>query len=287
MKDDIATFLRDLRGERIEYFANPGNGGDCLIALGAYQVFERLGLDYRLTDPSAPPEAVAGKTVVVAGGGNMIDLYRQCRDFLAPRHALARRVVILPHTITAHGDLIAEFGPHVDVICRERMSHEYVRAHAGRCGVHLMDDMAFALDVERTLSGPPPRIRMPRPIEAARYLRHYWRLATMPRPADPAVFNCFRTDREKTAAPLPADNIDLPMVLVPGTRPEFCAHIGVRDIFRTFMKTEVVNTNRLHMGVAGALVGRQVNFHDNNYGKNRAVYEFSMAGRFDNVTWID
>ena len=83
----------------------------------------------------------------------------------------------------------------------------------------------------------------------------------------------------------PADNIDLPTRVVLGTRPEICAHIGVREIFRILRRYGTVNTNRLHIGVAGALLGLNVNFYDNNYGKNAAVYEFSMRDRFPNVVW--
>ena len=40
---------------------------------------------------------------------------------------------------------------------------------------------------------------------------------------------------------------------------------------------EVV-TNRLHAGVAAALVGRRVTYTDNSYGKIRAVYNSSLKG---------
>jgi hypothetical protein len=38
--------------------------------------------------------------------------------------------------------------------------------------------------------------------------------------------------------------------------------------------------------VSGAIAGRDTKFYSNSYYKCRAVYEFSMQGRFDNVTWM-
>ena len=48
---------------------------------------------------------------------------------------------------------------------------------------------------------------------------------------------------------------------------------------------EQVNTNRLHIAILSALLGKSVNFYANSYGKNHAVYEHSMAQRFSNVKW--
>lgn len=46
-----------------------------------------------------------------------------------------------------------------------------------------------------------------------------------------------------------------------------------------------IRTNRLHVGIVGALLGKRVVLHDNSYGKNRAVWEHSLAGRFPDVEW--
>ena len=45
-------------------------------------------------------------------------------------------------------------------------------------------------------------------------------------------------------------------------------------------------TKRLHAGVAGALMGRQVTLMDNSYGKISAIYETSLQG-LSGVEFID
>ena len=46
---DMRAYLRRLGEEGVIYFKpNPGNAGDAMIAHATYQLFNELGLDYRL-----------------------------------------------------------------------------------------------------------------------------------------------------------------------------------------------------------------------------------------------
>jgi len=49
-----------------------------------------------------------------------------------------------------------------------------------------------------------------------------------------------------------------------------------RDLLQLVQGAREVVTNRLHAGVAAALVGRRVTYTDNSYGKIRAVYNSSL-----------
>ena len=49
-----------------------------------------------------------------------------------------------------------------------------------------------------------------------------------------------------------------------------------RDLLQLVQGASEVVTNRLHAGVAAALVGRRVTYTDNSYGKIRAVYNSSL-----------
>jgi hypothetical protein len=41
------------------------------------------------------------------------------------------------------------------------------------------------------------------------------------------------------------------------------------------------------VAIAGALLGIDTTLHDNSYGKNRAVFELSLRGRFPTVTFAE
>jgi exopolysaccharide biosynthesis predicted pyruvyltransferase EpsI len=46
-----------------------------------------------------------------------------------------------------------------------------------------------------------------------------------------------------------------------------------------------VATDRLHVGIGAALLGKTCRLHDNSYGKNRAVYDHSIRNHFPAVVF--
>ncbi len=61
--------------------------------------------------------------------------------------------------------------------------------------------------------------------------------------------------------------------------------MAARDFLAIADRYDEIRTDRLHVAIAGALLGKRVLLHDNSYGKNRAVWEHSVAGRFATVEW--
>lgn len=279
----ITEFLSQFKGQTIHYYPNPGNGGDCLIAAGTYQVFRRVGLRYEFIpvgDRSFDPE---NKIIFYAGGGNLVPFYTQARDFLERVHRKARRVVMLPHTIRGHEDLIAAFGSNVDLIARERRSYDHIRSCRTAAGVHLMHDMAFALDVPAVRSLWQP-IQVLSRTSAAKLAREYWRSLTVKGPSGPTL-NCFRVDVEKTDRPLPPDNIDVSIAFNGGQAPAINAYMTTRNILDFLDRYDTVNTNRLHLGIGAAILGKKTFLERNDYDKNLSIYEFSLRDHFPNVAW--
>lgn len=64
-------------------------------------------------------------------------------------------MVILPHTINTHEDLLQELGNNVEIICREQISYNHVKRLATKANIMLMDDLAFSLDVKDTFAQKP------------------------------------------------------------------------------------------------------------------------------------
>lgn len=57
----------------------------------------------------------------------------------------------------------------------------------------------------------------------------------------------------------------------------------VRRFFRIIGKYEVIFTDRLHVSIAGCLMGKVVHFYPGSYFKNRAVYRSSMEFQFKRI----
>jgi exopolysaccharide biosynthesis predicted pyruvyltransferase EpsI len=57
-------------------------------------------------------------------------------------------------------------------------------------------------------------------------------------------------------------------------------HTLLLDLLANF---ESINTDRLHVAIAGSLLGKKVRVFEGNYHKIRSVYEHSIKERFPNV----
>jgi exopolysaccharide biosynthesis predicted pyruvyltransferase EpsI len=287
----LEAFLRDLvpRGTKVLYVPNLGNAGDSLIAAATFQVFRRLGLRWRLLDHRDLHARVEGAVLIYGGGGNLVPLYGDARRFITAYHRRARRLVLLPHTVEGHEDLLGELGPNVELIAREQRSFDHIRAHAPRARAHLMHDVALGLDLDELRRGPLRLFALPPSARAAGRLalRGWQRLGRRPAPPSGRVLNAFRTDKEATGIELPAANFDLSKLYEGWVAPEAFARIATRDFLAVADRYDEIRTNRLHVGIAGALLGKRVVLHDNSYGKNRAVWAHSLAGRFADIEWCD
>lgn len=281
----LVQFLQKACGDgKVFYVSNPGNAGDSLIAAATFQVLRQAGIRWKLLDHrQAPPKE---SILLYGGGGNFVRYYDSARRFIAAQHADARRLVLLPHTINANEDLLAELGPNVDLIARDRPSYEHIRTHAPKARHHLMHDIAIGTDLDDLrrgglrLAGLPPSLRA-----TARLMVRVAQRLRKPRPPAGRVLNAFRTDREAAGPDLPPDNYDLSAIYVGWTSPESFARIAARDFLSVIDHYDGVRTNRLHVAIGGAILGKKVYLYDNNYGKNKAIWEHSLKGRFQNVEW--
>jgi len=302
MTSDIRAYLAQFRGETVAFVPNPGNAGDSVIAAATYHCLDAIGLRYEV-----PPQGVqdlTGRIVLYGGGGNLVGEGTFSARTVADLHAGAKHLTILPHTVKDVATLLGAFGSNVTVICRERVSYDHVRSLGGRHETLLMDDMAFGLDIER-LMGPrdafsaagavlhhaAATLLRDRPRASVAGLRRAIapgatakRLAALP---EGATLHAFRRDGEATSIALPEDNVDLSTVFNYGVTPPAVAFHAARCIMRVLLRAGEVHTNRLHVAICSAIAGRPTRFHPNNYYKCRAVYDFSMRGRFPNVTWVE
>lgn len=301
MSADIRDYLAQFRGQEVLYLPNPGNAGDSVMASATYQLLDAAGIRYRV--PHLGTLDPAGQTILYGGGGNLYERGRHSYRTLERIHRAAKHLTILPHTIKDVDDLLDQFGSNVTVICRERVSHDYVRGRGGRYETLLMEDLAFALDVERLMSG---RDGFSAPImlgdfllqkalrrsghtsfdNVRRYLNPGPTAARLKARPPGGVLNCFRLDGEATDIAIPEDNIDLPIVFMFGVSPAPVAHHAARSLLQTLRKFDEIRTNRLHVSISAGLIGKKTQLYTNNYYKIRAIHEFSMRDRFPHVTWM-
>lgn len=263
----MEEFLRQFVGEDVLYWPNGGNAGDSLIAAGTYQAFRRTGLRPTFVNDSAD---VAGKTVILAGGGNLVPLYVEMRRVIEKFQHSAARLIILPHTIRGNEDLLRGLPKSAVVFCREPASYTHVLENTPAT-VYLDHDMAFHLDVAEfddwcKRYPDAPGLYAKRREEVERVVS-----------AGGGEARFLRQDGERSAKMPPLDGtLDLATAFEFGTWPDN-AEKSLYCVFQAIRSAPRVVTDRLHMGVATGLLGKECDLFDNNYGKNRGIFFHSIS----------
>jgi exopolysaccharide biosynthesis predicted pyruvyltransferase EpsI len=261
--EEIITFLEQYRVRKnIVVFPGDGNAGDSLIMYGVYHALHKAGITgYDMCTWSC---SLKNKTIICSGSGNLVGKYKQLRTFLQNNADLkfGNEIILLPQTISNEDKLISSFGSNITVMCRERQSHAYVHSlMKNKSNIFLSHDMAFHIsDDLSSFRNTIPNKR---------------------------CMNVIRTClKESTLFPIPGDNDDLSFTLNrPGNTSDvkICKSVCL-DMFRSVAQAEHIVTNRLHVGIAAALIGRKVDLYPSNYWKIPRVWEYSMENRFPNVT---
>jgi exopolysaccharide biosynthesis predicted pyruvyltransferase EpsI len=243
---NVESFLRSISGSTCDRLKNPGNAGDGLIERGADILLNKCGIDYcTLTYP----EVGASDVILILGSGTFCRPWHHNIERVRFYAARYQKVCIFPATFDFTFPPVANFlrqlAPNVIAFCREEVSYNGLKTIVpGPERVYLDHDVAFHNDVTA------------------------WKGAGI------GEINCFRTDSESAGRMLPERNFDISDM-------GGDAHKTViLDVLKNFWS---VNTDRLHVGVAGALLGKQVLLFVNNYHKNRSVFEYSLK-RFSNVS---
>ena len=287
----LRRVVTEADSERIVYVQFPGNAGDALITDGTYQFLDSLNVGYTTDYTDAPGIAdrdYRDATVLLGGGGNLVPIYRHARTFLDSHLGSVHRLIVLPHTIRGQGDLLRRMGTNCTVFCREQASFEHCLSVGTSARIERGHDMAFFWSAEanavarRTL---PPSV--PESYELVRYLlKSRSRHARYGGSVEKGVLNAYRIDDESTEIERPPGNVDLSSLLLARRNSKTLAAAVVGSLIRFLEKADTVRTNRLHISILAAFLDLDVRMHDNSYGKNRTIYEHSMAGHFDNVRFV-
>ncbi|MBX6376407.1 MAG: polysaccharide pyruvyl transferase family protein [Acetobacteraceae bacterium] len=270
--------LREYRNRRVLFFPNPGNAGDSLICLGTMHLLDRLGVRW---EPVGAQGNVQGQTVLIGGGGNLVPLYRDTRVAMERFATAAARLIVLPHTIRGNEDLLRSLGPTATVFCRDVESYAHVlRNTAPGVEVVLAHDMAFHVEADRFLRSHPQADRF-----RARFAERLGEAGVDL--ASDAVRRRARFGRgdEESAGHVANPHLDVSAVFAFGTWPH-AAELSAWCLLEALRIVESVETDRLHVAIGCALLGRECTLHDNSYGKNRVVYDHSLR-RFPSVTFAD
>ncbi|MDR0605407.1 MAG: glycosyltransferase [Bacteroidales bacterium] len=304
---DIAVHLKSL-----PYFIfcpNNGNLGDIIIAAAEYQYFKYLGCNYSVFDMYSQTLPESGPIDFVYGGGGIFVKYCNYQNVLEIlKLPNLRSVIILPSSFFECPDVLEVFDERFTVFCREKRSYDYCKSLNTRAEFILSGDMAFNLDIADIKNSISPNIK--RNIESLNeiYLNKVYESYSFYMSIRIKIIQAFlentivldsgiraayllradaeSKDKTSDAAAFLPKRIDLS-----GFTWTSCADPGVVKLLSALFidainTIDVVVTDRLHIGIASAMLGKRVYLLDNIYGKVSAVYEHSMKD-FENVCFLE
>jgi len=300
----VESFFKKLGDEKFYYHPNPGNAGDALIQLGIFHFFKKNNIDYTLFSERGFNSN--NKNIIYSGGGNLGKMSNHSVRVLRKLHKTAKRVIILPHTIKEIDPLLKEMGSNVFIFCREARSLNYVKSCNSMVNVYLDHDMAFHTNIYTINSKNKtylilkniiifilnklrltnyPTIGKDGLLNLVKYKLNVEKIICQASTNNTTVLNCFRTDGEKTDIEIPEKNFDLSEILSLGIYNEEICEYVISNLFSIINKFDLIRTNRLHIAVSCALLGKKVEFYPNNYFKCEAIYEYSLKGKYNCVIW--
>lgn len=260
---DDEVLLEELRGlGTFTYIPNPGNMGDCLIAKATYDFFDRNHLNYRLYSGQC------ADTVVYGGGGIWVkNLYAKAyaKSILVMKQA--KKVVILPSSVHECTQLVEILDDRFVVFCRDKRTFEYLISQNTTAKILMSHDMALRMTTQ-ALQGELC-------VSYERYksllimqdrLRGLGRVAYFFRDDVEKKFNFesqFDLSAQYGSKRMEKEEVSYASMVM----------LTAVDLF------DVVVTDRLHVGIAATLMGKEVYLFDNNYGKISGVYENSLLSR--------
>jgi len=277
----LADLFRDLYGRTVYYVPNPGNGGDCLIAAAAYQLFRHYKISIELLHSPDEVKKLSGEFVFLAGGGNLVPMYQGVATMFRALIGRNNRVVLLPHSVRGNEELLALMEPGTLLFCRELASLAHVTQHVTAATVHLGHDLALYLDQEELHATPG--------LQEAAEPEFVERLMDKAKLTKAAIegkrMSCIRGGVESTFRPK-GPNYDISIVFQTGIIPGR-AEAGSWMMLEFTRLAAHITTNRLHVGVASALTGTPTTLYDNSYGKVSGIYSHSMRERYPHVQFLE
>ena len=306
LREEINCQLLPLINADYTYLELPyyENIGDTLIWEGTLRFLEQSRFKCLYTASSRTfvyRELPKTAIILLQGGGNFGDLWPEPHQFqkkvieLYPRN----RVIVLSQTVwyenpekLAEDETFFASHPNVTLCARDQVSFDFMHAHFQNNTVLLVPDMAFFVDFERYGHKEHLTSRTLYAKRTDKELKSDEWPDYVPRNAE---VHDWPTYERKTCKYTVADAIERRLNYwanargikgknrwIDWLRNHFYRPQYIKDCVRFIDRYDVIYSTRLHIAIAGAMMGKQVRILDNSYGKNFGFYE-SWLKDWENV----
>ena len=292
----IESLLRDKNN--YIFWTNPGNLGDMLINYAEIQLLNRLDINFTVNMSTIPEKPF---NLILGGGGRFIDIYQCGRDtYEILKSPNLKSCTMLSASIRNCKELLSLFDQRFTILLREAESYEYCIRNNRKARFIRANDMALYLNMTKlqftTITNISSKCNFD--LTDSDYIENKFRAYIMAiqrfkRMSYRTTYSMnnktirfyFRSDGEKKVSyniTNHYNSYDLPLLT--------CVdHTHIENVglwCRIFMaivdSSDIIVTDRLHVGIAGLMLNKEVYYLDNTYGKISGVYETTL-GQFNNI----
>lgn len=273
------------------YLPNLGNYGDLLIHEAVRQLFQKLGVDYRLYNPDDLPDKF---NLVFCGAGLLIPQWINHFNIDILTDKRIEQCVFLPFSSTGLEDFYQKLDKRFHLFCRDEATYYRMTKLTNGASCYLHDDMAISLDLQQVdkdcidlsdfnldvIHSDEARLAYQQLTnnfgkKLIDNVRRSSTTAAMDGYTKRIAF-LLRKDAEKETALDTLNTFDISTEWMT-TGYDMPFHANMIKCFADAVKTvDVVVTDRLHVAIMAWHSGREVYMLDNSYKKLSGVYELSL-----------
>lgn len=291
----LDEILKEL--EKFYFLPNKGNLGDGLIAASEFQYLEAKNFNYRVYQRTMPWIYQKSFNFVYGGGGIWVDLYKKDYQEILEifKSPYLKKCVILPSSFNNCPDVIELLDERFTVFLREEKSYEYCKSLNSKAKFYLADDMAIGADFEifkqdfrDSKTFYEFKHKNEDLFKIFKSYKHIYNKASLviKDTKDFRVGYFLRSDKEGIMNKSDISGIDLSDFGGGCWCNSGLAFVSTKLFLAFIDRFDIIVTDRLHIAIAAAKLGKKVLALDNSYGKISSVYDYSLKNRFENVKLI-
>ena len=289
MKNEtVLNHIKNL--DNFYYLPNQGNLGDCVIAAATYKLLDDNNFEYKIFEKNFNKPF----SLVYGGGGLWVKNYRNDYQRILDifKSENLKKCIILPSSFNDCPDLLDILDERFVVFVREQKSFEYLKNYGVKSEIYLADDMVINANIRELQKDVKNKYFVSKNIfENLKIYRKFYRKIdkqiknALKRYDSYRVGYFLRNDVEKTIENKPYNNFDLSNCKSADWANKKLTFAVAKMFVDIINKFNVIVTDRLHISICAANLDKKVLLIDNSYGKNSAVYNYSLKNR-ENVKLV-
>ncbi|MDR2338384.1 MAG: glycosyltransferase family 92 protein [Deltaproteobacteria bacterium] len=256
------------------YFCpNKGNLSDVIIHQSEYQLLDSKKFNYQIFDVLNEAQPTKAFNLVYSGSGIFVKYwdYRRIIHIFNNQHL--KKAIILPSSFFDCDDLLNILDERFVVFCREKRSYDYCCAKNSKAKFYLTDDMAFGLQ-NKFLNYQGFTTQQ---AEISKRINSALNSKAKVLGNGVRLIYSFRNDPERYFDTSDFESFDLSGLLNSSCTDKSEVTSLAKLFIQAINTIDALVTDRLHIGIVGAILGKRVLLLDNAYGKVAGVYQQSMS----------